>query len=137
MTTTTPPKRVVLHVAQLDKTKPLTPMNCHVTLDGKEVEGVSRIVIEPIDANKPDTCKAEITAEVTFDLNVAAMRNPWNDILRRELLELRATMCPAGCGQGIDPQTMPLEEGLHHAFGRCPAETINLRLRALNQGLSR
>lgn len=123
----------ILRIEQVDHDQPLTSTNCRLTMDGHEVEGVTRVVIAPIDANQPDFIKAEITAAVTLDLSVAVARDPWHELVVRELEELRRALCPAGCGAGIEPHTLPLDKGYHHAFGRCPAELIVTRLRALGK----
>lgn len=126
-------KRKLLRVEQIDQDQQFTSMNCRITLDGEEVHGVSKVVIDPIDANNHDTLKAEITAEVTLDFSCAASEQPWKELLLRELKELRNAVCPVGCGAGIEPHVLPLEKGLHHAFGRCPAELIVQRIRRLTK----
>lgn len=120
-----------LRISKINDDRPLSPMNCQLTLDGKGIEGVSCIRIAPIDAKNPQLAEAEITAEVDLNLEVALMQDPWRGLLRRELEELRRAMCPLGCGADIDPHTLPLKKGWHHAFGRCPAELIVDRLRAI------
>jgi len=37
-----------------------------------------------------------------------------------------------GCGDGRPPTTTPFEDGLFHAFGRCPAEFVVRRLKELD-----
>lgn len=106
------------------------PGNLEVTVDGERLDGVVAIEISPVDARIHDLCKAVVTAEVEFDLNIMVAHDPQKTVLVAELAKLRDTLCPSGCAAGHVPIDT-CYEGLQHAFGPCPAEPIVRRLAEL------
>jgi len=122
-----------LRVEKVRPDQALTPMNCRLMLGDQEIEGVTAVRFGPIDARKAKIHETEIVAEVEFErLDFAVMGKPWNAIVRAELERVRDELCPLGCGDGRPPTTTPFEDGLFHAFGRCPAEFVVRRLKELD-----